>query len=96
MSKEMLLSPLNESKSAESKNNLHNTRIKQIREEFNKLKNRFLKPKIKVIRRNLYEIKNKKKFSKSKIKEIEENLVELEEILSLRNIMIMVISNTKE
>ena len=44
---------------------------KTIREEFNKLKGRFLKPKTKEIRRNLFEIENKKNFSESKIKQIE-------------------------
>ena len=33
------------------------------------------------MRRNLYEIENKKNLSKSKIKEIEQNLTELEESL---------------
>ena len=82
MSKERLLSTINESKSGERKNNFHNARIKQIREEFNKLRDRFLKPKIKEIRRNLYEIENKNNFSESKIKEIEENLLALEESFS--------------
>ena len=63
------------------KKNLDNARIKKIGEDFNKLKDRFLKPKIKEIRRNLYEIENKKNLSKSKIKEIEQNLIELEESL---------------
>ena len=36
---------------------------------------------IKEIRRNLYEIENKKNLSKSKIKEIEQNLIELEKSL---------------
>ena len=53
-----------------------------IREEFDKLRNIFLKPKIKEIRKNLYEIENKKNLSKSKIKGIEENLYELEKRLS--------------
>ena len=61
MSKERLLSALNESKSADSEKNLHNARTKQIREEFNKLRDRFLKPKIKKIRRNLYGLKKKTK-----------------------------------
>ena len=78
MSKEKLLSAL---KSADSTNNFNNERIKKIREDFNKLRGRFLKPKIKEIRRNLYEIENKKNLSKSKIKEIEQNLIELEKIL---------------
>ena len=34
------------------------------------------------IRKNLYEIENKKNLSESKIKEIEENLLKLEESLS--------------
>ena len=60
MSKERLLSAHNESESAKSKQNLDNAKIKKISEEFNKLRDIFLKPKIKEIRRNLYEIENKK------------------------------------
>ena len=56
-------------------------RIEKIKEDFNKLRDRFLKPKIKEIRKNLYEIKNKK-LSESELKEIEKNLFELEESLS--------------
>ena len=78
MSKEKLLSAL---ESAGSRNNFNNARIKKIREDFNKLRDRFLKPKIKEIRRNIYETENKKNLSKSKIKEIEQNLIELEESL---------------
>ena len=82
MTKEKLLSALDESvESAGSKNNFNNARIKKITEDFNELSDRFLKPKIKEIRRNLYEIENKKNLSKSKIKEIEQNLIELEENL---------------
>ena len=81
VSKERLLSALDESESAVSGNNFDTARIKKIREDFNKLRDRFLKPKIKEIRRNLYEIENKKNLSKSKIKEIEQNLIELEESL---------------
>ena len=80
MPKEMLLSVLSESKSANCKKNLGNAKIKMIREDFNELRNRFLKPKIKKIRKNLYEIENKN-LSESKIKEIEKNLCELEESL---------------
>ena len=81
MSKERLLSVLDESESVVSGKKFNNARIKKIREDFNKLRDRFLKPKIKEIRRNLYEIENKKNLSKSKIKEIEQNLIELEESL---------------
>ena len=86
MSKERFLSALDESEcnsieSSGSRSNFNNARIKKIREDFNKLRDRFLKPKIKEIRRNLYEIENKKNLSKSKIKEIEQNLIELEESL---------------
>ena len=81
MSKKRLLSALDESKSAGSRNNFDNARIKKIREDFNRLRDRFLKPKIGEIRKNLYEIENKKNLSKSKIEEIEQNLIELEEIL---------------
>ena len=38
------------------KKNPDNAKIKKIREEFNKLKDRFLKPKIKETKKNLYEI----------------------------------------
>ena len=76
MSKENLLSAL---ESADSRNNFNNARIKKIREDFNKLRDRFLKPKMKEIRRSLYEIENKKNLSKSKIKDIEQNLIEFEE-----------------
>ena len=81
MSKERLLSDLDESESAGSGNNFDNTRIKKIREDFNKSRGRILKPKIKETRRNLSEIENKKNLSKSKIKEIEQNLIELEQSL---------------
>ena len=61
MSKEKLLSALDEStESTGSRNNFNNARIKKIREDFNELRDRFLKPKIKEIRRNLYEIEKEK------------------------------------
>ena len=69
MSRERLLSALDESE--RSVNNFNNARIKKIREDLNKLRDRFLKSKIKEVRRNLYEIENKKNLFKSKIKEIE-------------------------
>ena len=81
MSKEKLLSAISKSESGQSGNDFVNARIKKIREDFNKLKDRFLKPKTKEIGRNLYEKENKKNLSKSKIKEIEQNLIELEESL---------------
>ena len=59
MPKERLLSVLSESESAKSKKNLDNAKIKKIRKDFNKLRDRFLKPKIKEIRKSLYEIENK-------------------------------------
>ena len=55
--------------------------IENIRKEFNELRYRFSKLKIKEIRKNLYEIENKKNPSDSKIKETERNLIELEENL---------------
>ena len=88
MSKERLLTTLDDSERNSIErgvNNFNNARIKKIREDFNKLRDRFLKSKIKEIRRNLYEIENKKNLSKSKIKEIEQNLIELEESLSKLN-----------
>ena len=73
MSKERLLSVLNESESAKSKKKFDDKRLKKIRKDFNELRDKFVKPKIKEIRRNLYEIENKKNLSTSKTKEIEEN-----------------------
>ena len=53
-----------------------------MRKEFNELRYKVSKLKIKKIRKNLYEIENEKNLSESKIKEIEKNLTELEENLS--------------
>ena len=55
MSKERLLSVLSESESK----TLDNAKIKKIKEDFTELGDRFLKPKIKEIRKSLYEIENK-------------------------------------
>ena len=86
MSKERILNTLDESESAKS---LDNAKIKKIKEDFNKLRDRFLKPKVKEIRKYLYEIKNKN-LSESELKEIKKNIFRLEENLSkLKNIMIM-------
>ena len=61
MSEERLLSSLNESESAkESDKNLDDASIEKIKKEFNKLRDRLSKPKIKEIRQDLYRIKNKK------------------------------------
>ena len=49
MSKERLLSDLNESESAESERNLDDERLKKIRKGFDKLRDWFLKSKIKEI-----------------------------------------------
>ena len=73
MSKERLLSVLSKSESAKS---LNNAKIKKIKEDFNELKDRFLKPKIKEIRKNLYEIENEN-LSESKAREMEKTLFEL-------------------
>ena len=59
MSKKKLVSALSESESVKSPDNAN---VKKIREDFNELKDRFLKPKIKEIRKNLYEIENKRTF----------------------------------
>ena len=78
MSKERLLYALDESELAKC---LNNAKIEKIKEHFKKLRDRFLKLKLKEIIKNLYEIKNKK-LSESELKEIEKNLFELEESLS--------------
>ena len=85
MSKERLLSAIDESERnsiepSGSKNNFINVRIKKVREDFNELRGKLLKQKIKDIRRNL-----KKNLSNSKIKQIQQNLLELEESLSKLN-----------
>ena len=62
MSKEKLLSALNKFiESAGSRNNFNNARIRKIREDFNKLRDRFLKPKIKENRKQKESIKIKNK-----------------------------------
>ena len=62
MSEERLLSSLNESESVkESKKNSDDARTKNIKKDFNELKDRFFEPKIKEIRKDIYRIKNIKK-----------------------------------
>ena len=61
MSKERLLSALSKAKLIE--NNFDNERLKKIREELNKARHKFSKSKIKEIRKNFYEIENKKNLS---------------------------------
>ena len=73
MSKERLLSALGESESVESKNSFDDERLKKIRKDFNELRDRFSMPKIKEIRKYLYDIKNPKSLSTQNIKEIEES-----------------------
>ena len=63
------------------KTSLSKKKIRKTKNDFNKFKDRFLKPKIKEIRKNIYEMENKNLFE-SKTIEIEKNLFELEEILS--------------
>ena len=53
MSKERLLSVLSESKLVGSETNFDDERLKKIKEEFNNLRDRFLKSNLKEIRRNL-------------------------------------------
>ena len=65
---------LSESESVVSKNSFDDKRLKKIREDFNYLRDRFSKPQIKEIRKNLHDIKNPKNLSKQKAKEIEESL----------------------
>ena len=71
-------------------------KTRDIRKDFNELRDKFLKPKIKEIRKNLYEMENKKNLSVSKTKVIEKNLFELQKILSkLKSFMIMMMANIK-
>ena len=92
MSEDTLLSALISSKPVkESEKNFDGTkpkikfsksRIEEITKKFNESRHNFSKSKINKIRRNLYEIGNKKNLSAPKIKEIEKDLIELEENLS--------------
>ena len=83
MSQKGLLSSLTKSK-------IENERLKNIREDFNKLRHKFSKSKIKEIGKSLHEIENNKSLSTQKIKEIEKVF------LGLRSIMIMMMYNTQE
>ena len=67
-SKDDLIKILGEPK---TKISLSKKRIKKIREKFNELRDEFSELKVREIRRNLFEIKNKKNSSTSKTKEIE-------------------------
>ena len=61
MSEERLFSVLSESEPVkESEKNFDDAIIEKIKEDFNKLRDRLSKPKIKEIRKGLYRIKNKK------------------------------------
>ena len=69
MSEERLLSVLNESKSLEeSGKNFDDARIENIEKDFNKLRDRLSKPKIKEIRKDLYRKETKKFFPHKKQK----------------------------
>ena len=88
MSEDKLLSALNTSESLkEGENNFDDTKpkvnfskskIEEIKKKFKELRHKFSESKANKIRRNLYEIENKKNLSSPKIKEIEKNLHELE------------------
>ena len=60
MSKERLISSINESKTVKE-NNFNGARTEKIRKDFNELRDRLSNPKIKEIRKDLYKIENKKK-----------------------------------
>ena len=91
MCKEKLLSTLNESESVESatplsRNSFDGERLKKIRKDFNELRDKFSKPQMKEIRKNLYDIKNFKKYFngvalKTNNQETKESLFKLEERL---------------
>ena len=68
MSKERLLSALNESESVESGNKFDNARIKKIKRDFNKLRYEFSKSKIIELRKNLSDIKKTKKIFRNQTK----------------------------
>ena len=74
MSKERSVSAINESESVDSEKNFDDAKINQIKKDFNELRDRFFKPKMKKIRRNLYEVENKNNLSTQKVKEIEKKI----------------------
>ena len=82
MSKERLLSGLNKPVLVDREKNVDNAGIKKIKENFNEFRDKCLKPKIKEIRKNPYEIEKKKNLSTLKIKNIEKNLFKLQKSLS--------------
>ena len=84
MPEDRLLSAIISSKPAKKsqKSKFSKTRIGNIEIEFHKLRHKFSKPKIREIRRNIYEIKNKKNLFMLGTKTIEKSLDELENFLS--------------
>ena len=58
MSKDRLISSINESKPV-IEQNFDDARIEKIKKDFNELRDKLFKPKIKDIRRDLYRIENK-------------------------------------
>ena len=74
MSKERSVSAINESESVESEKNFDDAKINQIKKDFNELRDRFFKPKMKKIRRNLYEGENKNNLSTQKVKKIKKKI----------------------
>ena len=79
MSEDDLLSAL---KASESEKNFDKTRIKEIRKKFNNSRHKFFISKINKIRKDIYEIENKKDLSVSRIQKIKENSLKLERNLS--------------
>ena len=78
MPEDKLLSAL---KASESETNFDKTRTEKITDGLKKLEHKFSKPEIKGIKKNLYEIENKKSLSASREEDIKEYLLELEENL---------------
>ena len=70
MSKDELIKILSK---ADAKITFSKIRIKKIRKEINKLRDIFSEPKIKVIRRSIYEIENRKNLHTRKTKEIKKS-----------------------
>ena len=61
MSEERLISSINESELVkESENNFDDARKEKIKKDFNKMKDRLSKPKVKQIRKDLYRIEKQK------------------------------------
>ena len=93
MSKERLLSALDESNESSSNiKNFNNARIKKIRKDFRKFRHRFSKSKINEFRRSLYNTKNQENLWALQIEETTKSLDKFKKVfVALKSIIIMLV-----